>query len=369
MIIKVLVVGCVLTGTVSTIAGSPEVSWDSDRQMRLLVNDGDYDLVVNGFNLHLVENIGTSTEPMFDSNIRLLPMTWGIEPLPAAQNIVDWNNDGLEDFISYTSVIMNSGGGNPWKFGESESLLPEGQSIVHPAEDADGLIASFSFVADFDNDGKQDILEGNFAGKIWFHKNLSQGSEKQFDMKGVLVTTEDGKPLRVGPDPIKERELYLGQSSRISFTIADFNNDKLLDIVTRDFHGNIQYFQRQGSANETIVALPIKLTTGIGIGQVLSTDWNKDGWNDVIIPLSSGRNMLFVNTAGKSKRVFEEEPGNIQTPLMPEPGTVRLQSFDMNQDGDEDLLLWDSWGFNVFLEKSFHKHGYAQGAILYLEKK
>jgi hypothetical protein len=99
-------------------------------------------------------------------------------------------------------------------------------------------------------------------------------------------------------------------------------------------------------------------------GLVDATDWNGDGWTDVIAGAANGRVRVILNRPGDSSPRFAEgfDPG---LPPIPQP---RVLVADLNGDGDEDLFLPSTQGA-CFVERSFLKHGYARANLIAVEQR
>ena len=94
-----------------------------------------------------------------------------------------------------------------------------------------------------------------------------------------------------------------------------------------------------------------------------ATDWNRDGWDDIIAGAANGRVRVFLNT-GKSKPPQFDEGFDPGLPPIAQP---RVLMADLNGDGDEDLYLPSTQG-SCFVERSFLAHGYAEGKVITVER-
>lgn len=90
-----------------------------------------------------------------------------------------------------------------------------------------------------------------------------------------------------------------------------------------------------------------------------ASDWNQDGWPDVIAGAANGRVRVFLNKGDTPGSRFADgfDPG---LPPIPQP---RVTMVDLNGDGDEDLYLPSTLG-SCFVERSFLGRGYARARLI-----
>jgi len=330
-------------------------------------DDGDLDLIVSSrMDMYLFENTGTASAPRFAAHVEPLRMPWGNAYLLSGV-FGDWNNDGFADIAVNDSICFNTGKGYPWTFSKRQSLLAPGERIDHPVQQGDGW--RFARPCDFDCDGRVDVLFADFHGFIWFHRNRSDAETRRFDLEGAKVCTNNGRPIRVGPEADANWNFTVLQGARPRFAAADFNNDGKPDLAVRDTLGSIVYFQHVRDTDEPCVDEPVLLAERAGRGFVTDVDWNGDGWRDLLAPSSAGNDILFLNAAGKGPDVFHE-PQPFERPAIPVRGVVtNVHPVDLNRDGDDDLVVSNSYLFTCFFERSFLNHGYATGHIVAIEKR
>ncbi len=325
--------------------------------------DGLLDLMVaSGGDIFLFENVGTANEPMFDIDSRAIPAQWGNARLPGRQ-FVDYNDDGLMDIVSGYTVHLNSGVGNPYRFDKTINVLPTGVHIDHPVELGDGHF--WPYLADFDADGRIDVLFGDWHGQVWVHRHLSTRDENKVHVAGQRLHTDDKHPIKVGPQQgDTENDFTALQGARTVFTVADYDADGRNDLVIGDTYGLIRYYRNLGPAESPVFAAPVQVGD-MGIRLLVDTvDWNDDGRPDVIAGSAAHKVSVFLNTGRQEDGLFSE---GIPLQLPPIKET-RVRAVDLNRDGDEDLFVMSTQG-SVLVERSFLKHGYARGRVVAFEIK
>jgi len=198
-------------------------------------NDGRKDLITgerNGY-IRIYVNTGTDAKPVFNgfSYLQVGGSTFdcGVTSMP---EIVDWNNDGRKDVLcgdDYGNVrlLLNVGS-------DASPVFASTRYIRNGAMNLDvGSRASVA-VADWNLDGKKDLLVGETYGRIYYFENKGTDAGPVFN--GYELLTAGGSTIDVG--------LY----SRLD--VVDWNNDGLEDIICGCYDtpgtsmGLIWYFQR-----------------------------------------------------------------------------------------------------------------------------
>jgi hypothetical protein len=110
-------------------------------------------------------------------------------------------------------------------------------------------------VADWDGDGKQDLVVGASTGRIYFLKNLGDNGSPSFAAAVPLQAGGEEICIQVGygravQGPGEARWGY------VSPTVFDWNGDGTLDIVTSSSTGDHQVYLNRGTRTEPKLALP-----------------------------------------------------------------------------------------------------------------
>lgn len=137
--------------------------WDADGLKDLLVG--------HTGSLLLYKNIGTAAAPKFQAPTKF-EFPGGKTPARPSPYIVDWDGDGKKDLLVGTErqgVLFYRNTGTA-----KEPKLAEAKTLALPAEGLKGTPRQRVDVTDWNNDGKLDLLVGNFysgkggmGGNVW----------------------------------------------------------------------------------------------------------------------------------------------------------------------------------------------------------
>ncbi len=321
--------------------------------------DGNLDLVtsVDG-RLFLILNGGTADAPLFNADVYEVHPAWGNATVGGDQYL-DVNEDGWPDKFTGSHIVLNDGRGSPGLFrGKSIPLVPAGKRIHHPSPSGDSW--DYRTLADVDNDGRLDILSGDHSGHVWLHRNIGTVENPEVDVEGEPLRLTDNTRLKVGQPPEDATPFDILQGARTVPAAGDFNRDGRTDLVVADTFGTVRVYLHAGtspirfSAPHTLERIhPIRLIVQV-------TDWDGDGWNDLMLAYASGQ-IYVCHNAESPDRVAFDAPQSINIPEC--YGSPWIRVVDWNRDGDDDLIL-NQYGYSRFVERSFIQHGYAEGNIV-----
>lgn len=343
-----------------------------------LDGDNDYDLVIGGFNgLLFYRNIGDSVNALWEQDTAVFsPVNrlLGTDDRPA---FADLDNDGDLDLIigigesfygnvtaGTTLGFRNTGTKNSPLFTADNSLvagIPDVGLNVYPALkdlDSDGdydLVmgrdvqtmlyykntgtkespvwsASSSLVSgiettsywkvpalcDLDGDGKIDLIYGTADGPLYFYKNIGTTTAPQFQRNTSYfqITRIDG-----------------GASTT---SLADFDHDGDLDLLSGDYYGKLQYFRNDGDSIHPKFIKAATSFSSLDFGSYSSprfVDIDNDGDYDIVSGELNGTLFCYLNTNGtftSNTTIFSGI----------DVGWQSAPSFaDINNDGNLDVLI------------------------------
>ena len=258
-------------------AGKILVQWTGMQDLLL----GDRD----GF-VTLYLNIGTKESPRYDSGTKLKAGGKEIKVRsPSAPYMVDWNEDGKMD------LLVGNGGGYLHFFQNTGFAdFAPGVMIKATGKDLDVRSNASPCVADWNEDGKKDLVMGRGNGEIWVFLNEGTNEQPAF-----------GKPIQLNGGKID-----VGSESSVD--IVDWNGDGKKDLVVGNNDGEIFVFINRGTNSDPQFdndgeKLPIKLGSAAS-PQVLSRGY---GLNDLVVADRYGEVTYFANTGSATAPNFSEK--------------------------------------------------------------
>lgn len=361
--------------------------FDKDGFIDLLVGDEDGRVA-------FLRNTGTilNNMPQFESPIYLQQkadcVKYGALSTPFS---IDWDGDGLDDIICGNSAgnisfIKNLGGGeNPiWaapvnlKIDGEDIRLMAGKngSIQGPCEEKWGYTTLS--VADWNNDGKKDIIVNSIFGKIIWFKNVGDN----YNLDGPYAVKVDWG-MQNTPKPIWNW-WYPGKSDlvtqwRTTPLAVDWNKDGLVDLVLMDHEGYLCLYERFKKGDELYLRPgkrifrvdnivpgntekhdpfvneigPLRLSNkeagASGRRKICLVDWNNDGRMDLIVNTQNAA--LLENVGQKKDTVCFRNRGNLSTMILT-GHTTSPTPVDWDKDGIFDLLVGAEDGFFYLIKNN-----------------
>jgi uncharacterized delta-60 repeat protein len=313
------------TGTeyqsVNTILGRPDVNWD-------VVGSGDFNKDGEA-DLLWRNNVGGQTQVWLlggSSTITPKDSSYAVDALPLSvdwslQATADFTGDGRPDFV-WRNRSQSDGRLVFWGMGGPTGTTFQTLSIFGTETDQNMQIVSS---ADFDKDGKNDILWRNsITGRslVWFMNGQTKVGEKALNFNGSDL-------------------LLPGNDWNIKGT-ADFNRDGTVDILWRNkISGQNVVWNMAGSDGTTFSSL-----TEIGPAFTASwdiravNDFNRDGNADLFWRNSvTGDNVIWY-LGGLTGTEYQSVSSILGRP---DVNWDVVGSGDFNKDGEADLL----WRNNV----------------------
>jgi hypothetical protein len=279
----------------------------------------------------------------------------------------DFDNDGRPDLF-----VLNSGS-DPWLYrnnGNGTFSLVEGTGIERAPGDAYGAAW-----ADYDNDGKLDLLIANaWHPSVLYHNN---GNGTFTKMTGTGLSTENAPSITCAWGDYDNDgfiDLFIangGQSSYLyhnngngTFTqvasgaIAtdsgasvacawgDYDNDGYLDLFVANRLGNNWLYHNNGNGTFTKVTAGSIVNDGGDSNGCAWADYDNDGWLDLYVGNWQGENnFLYHNNGdGTFTRITEGSAVNDGA------SSVGIAWGDFNHDGFLDLFVSDFGGKNLLFQ-------------------
>lgn len=287
---------------------------------------------------------------------------------------VDWDADGDEDLIvgdtaGYLSFVENLDGGDPPRWAPPCYLSAGGEtiriqagtngSIQGPAEAKWGY--TVPAVADWNHDGRLDILINSIWGEVLWYENIGTPSSPLLAKAQPIEVAWPGaspKPAWTWWPP-KGKQLVT--QWRTSPVVIDLNNDGLNDLVMLDTEGYLAFFERRRDTdtlqllpgqrifldeNGDILRLNAKEAGKSGRRKLVLADWDQDGKMDLLV---NGKNIDFLRNLGTPERPFMfHNAGPVDSRPLAGHSTCPTV-VDWNRDGVPDLLIGAEDGFFYYL--------------------
>jgi large repetitive protein len=343
-----------------------------------LDNDHDADLVIGGFNGVLMYwNIGDSLHPIWKQDTVLMKTVNTMIGTDAKPSFADLDDDGDKDLIigigeSYygdvtpgiTIAFRNNGTSSIPAFIADNSLITGIPDV--------GLNA-YPYFKDMDSDGDFDLMMGRDLQTMLYYKNTGTVQTPVWTSTSALITplettrywknpsvcdldgdgdndliygTDDGSMFyyqNTGTvtTPTLTRNTSYFQMIRIeggasTTSLADFDNDGDLDLMSGEQLGKFQYFRNEGSSTNPVFKKTTTTFTSLDAGSYSSprfVDIDADGDIDIVSGALDGKLYTYINTNGAFALNASMFSGV-------DVGWQSAPSFaDLNNDGKVDMIV------------------------------
>lgn len=321
--------------------------WASDWRLP----PGAYELQVHGAQLQDVDgNLlrGGSNEiefhlPAFAAEIQIQdngqPLTAENYSVPS---MADWDGDGVFDLIvgqetpegGKIRVYLNQGTATAPQFDGFSYVKVNNQDLTVPCQ---GCLGVFPRLADWNRDGKQDLVLGLSDGRMEVYPNKSTGPDPDFGTPFYVQVGEPGSKV----------ELSVG--ARATFQIVDWNNDGMEDLLVGGLDGKVRLFLNHASSGNfdlrqtsLLQEATGDLTVPTGRASVAVADLDGDGRKDLISGNTEGQIWFYRNVGTDPNPQFHSgqavQAGGAEINLEGIPRS-RPSLADYDGDGLVDLLV------------------------------
>ena len=351
------------------------IDWDQDGDIDLVCGDEDGRVA-------LIENIGLddSKTPIFKSPKYFLQkaknVKFGALVTPVS---VDWDADGDDDLIcgntaGYIGFIENLGmksdaksptWAKPVYLSADEQVIRiqagENGSIQGPAEAKWGYTTLS--VADWNHDGKPDIVVNSIWGKvIWFENVGTKASPKLAAAKPIEVSWGSLPAPKPNWNWWAPNRNELVTQWRTTPMVFDVNNDGLNDLVSLDHEGYLAFYERKKMDSGLALVPPQRIflddqgkplrmneksAGGSGRRKMCLVDWDGDGRVDL---LANSRNIDFYKNVSENDGEWRFKNMGPVSKKRLAGHTTSPAVVDWNKDSIPDLLIGAEDGFLYYFE-------------------
>jgi hypothetical protein len=228
--------------------------------------------------------------------------------------------------------------GNSMQFYENTGSISV-PAFAAPQENPFGIIppplspVAFPAFADIDHDGDLDLFigesSGEYTGNFQFYENTGSVTAPAF-------AAAQANPFGLTP-------AYLMAIPEF----ADIDNDGDLDLFSGGYSGVMNFYENTGNATNPAFAAPVENPFGLisvnVLGSPAVSDIDHDGDFDLFVGEYDGNIIYFENTGNATNPAFAAPVSN---PFGLVPTYVyNFPTFaDLDNDGDEDLLIGEYYG-------------------------
>ncbi len=349
------------------------VQWHADGRPSLLVGEEDG-------TVSLVENLAPrGSEPKLAAPKYLEQMDPYVKSGALSRPVAtDWDGDGDLDLVAgnsagYIQLFENTGTKTNPIFAD-RGYLEAGGKVIRRMAGPNGSVqgpveAKWGYtnpwVADWDLDGKQDLIANDIWGSVVWYRNIGTRQKPKFAPAANIEVEWPGappKPEWVWWTPTGKQ---LVTQWRTTPDVVDWDRDGLPDLVMLNHQGFLTLYRRARSGQNLILLPPERifvqasgryLYMSVGWGgssgrrKIQAVDWDGDGDLDIVTDSGDGA-AWYENTGTQEKPVMKMRGAMMPGKLQGHNATPNAA--DWNGDGQLDLLVGAEDGFFYYFERSF----------------
>ncbi|MDZ4689232.1 MAG: VCBS repeat-containing protein [Planctomycetaceae bacterium] len=346
------------------------IDWDADGDLDLIVGDEDGRVAFIEHTGRVTHGVPEFKPPTYFQQ-EAKELKFGALVTPVG---VDWDGDGDDDLVCGNTSgnigwFENLDGGHLPKWSAPRLLEVDGKpirlqagpngSIQGPAEAKWGYTTLS--VADWDHDGKQDLVVNSIWGKVVWFKNLGGTPAKLAAVQPVAVDWPSPSPKPAwnwwNPTPGEMVTQW-----RTTPVVVDLDKDGLNDIAMLDHEGYFAWFPRARRGDQLVVlpgkrvftnpaGEPLQLNAGYagksGRRKLSMADWDGDGQLDL---LANSLNVSLFRNVGTPEHPWAlKDEGPLSDHKLAGHDTSPT-TVDWNKDGKRDLVIGAEDGFFYYLQ-------------------
>jgi hypothetical protein len=349
------------------------VQWDADGRPSLLIGEEDG-------TVSLLENLAPKgTEPRLAAPRRLQQVDPLLKSGALSRPVAfDWNGDGKLDLIAgnsagYIEYFENTGTraspaftarGNLQAGGKTIRVIagPNG-SVQGPIEEKWGY--SNPSVADWDLDGRPDILVNDIWGAVVWYRNTGTRTAPVLEAARPVDVEWEGAPPK--PEWVwwTPKGKQLVTQWRTTPKVVDWDGDGLPDLVMLDYRGYLTLYRRARRDGKLALLPPERIFVepggrflllatgragGSGRRKIELVDWDGDGDLDLITDSNDGP-IWYENIGSQARPVMRLRGAVIDRKLQGHNPTANAA--DWNGDGRLDLIVGAEDGHFYYFDRNF----------------